>query len=112
MYEIEDNFKLLKHLPNQRLHPFDLNQDELAEIKSHFPEFHPKNLNSKRQVLVKGIEIELLKTLLEEKIRINPDKMSQIVAKLDHKSEKRITWTEFLGFLQNEGLRREAVNDA
>jgi hypothetical protein len=38
--------------------------------------------------------------------------MAAIIAKLDHKASSRITWTEFLGFLQNEGLRREAVNDA
>lgn len=48
LYEIEDNFKLLKHLPNQRLHPFDLNQDELGEIRQFFPEFFPKNLEAKR----------------------------------------------------------------
>ena len=50
LYEIEDNFKLLKHLHNQRLHPFDLSQDELCEIKQYFPEFFPKNLAAKRQV--------------------------------------------------------------
>lgn len=38
--------------------------------------------------------------------------MAAIIAKFDHKSHSRITWTEFLAFLQNEGLRREAVNDA
>lgn len=34
------------------------------------------------------------------------------MAKLDHKSDTKVTWTEFLGFLQNEGLMREIVNDA
>lgn len=38
--------------------------------------------------------------------------MNIIIAKLDHKSESRISWTEFLSFLQSEGLRREVVNDA
>jgi hypothetical protein len=43
------------------LHPFDLSQEELAEIKLCFPEFHPKNMNAKRQVTAKGIEVEDLK---------------------------------------------------
>lgn len=94
------------------MHPFDLNQEELSEIKQHFPEFFPKNLNAKRQVTAKGIEIDELKTLLEQKIRISSEKMAAVISKFDHKSHNRITWTEFLGFLQNEGLRREAVNDA
>ena len=102
LYEIEDNFKLLKHLPNQRLHPFDLNQEELSEIKQHFPEFFPKNLNAKRQVTAKGIEIDELKALLEQKIRISSEKMAAVISKFDHKSQNRITWTEFLGFLQND----------
>ncbi len=38
--------------------------------------------------------------------------MDLIIAKLDHKSSTRISWTEFLTFMQNEGLRREVVNDA
>jgi len=38
--------------------------------------------------------------------------MNLIIAKLDHRSETRISWTEFLTFLQSEGLRREVVNDA
>lgn len=46
------------------------------------------------------------------KIRISSEKMAQIIAKLDHKASDRITWTEFLGFMTNEGLRRDAVNDA
>jgi len=38
--------------------------------------------------------------------------MAAIIDKLDRKSHNRVTWTEFLGYLDNEGLRREAVNDA
>jgi hypothetical protein len=34
------------------------------------------------------------------------------VAKLDHKAATKVSWTEFLSFLQNEGLMRELVNDA
>lgn len=99
LYEIEDNFKLLKFLPNQRLHPFDLSQDELLDIKTHFPEFFPKNLAAKRAVRAKGIEIEDLKHLLAQKINISEEKLNLIVAKLDHKSATKVSWTEFLGFL-------------
>jgi len=42
--EIEDNFKMFKYLPNQKLHPFDLTAEELAEMKYYFPEFYPKNI--------------------------------------------------------------------
>jgi hypothetical protein len=32
--------------------------------------------------------------------------------KLDHKHSERITWQEFLKFLDHEGMKREVVNDA
>ena len=38
--------------------------------------------------------------------------MEGIIAKFDHKQKEKITWTEFLMFLQNEGLKRQQVNDA
>ena len=71
LYEIEDNFRLLKHLPNQQLHPFDLSQEDLQKIKYNFPEFHPNNVNATRQVSVKGIDIAALKAMLSEKLQKN-----------------------------------------
>ncbi len=112
LVDIENNFKLLKHLPNQRLHPFDLSQDELCEIKQYFPEFFAKNLADKRQSTAKGIEIKELQRILQSKIDISKERMDGIIAKFDHKSKDKITWTEFLAFLQNEGFRRQQVNDA
>ena len=97
--EIEDNFKMFKYLPNQKLHPFDLYAEELAEIKTCFPEFYPKNLAAKRQSQARGIEISELKELLKERIQIRPEAMDLIISKLDHKSENRISWTEFLSFM-------------
>lgn len=38
--------------------------------------------------------------------------MAAIILQLDHKSLTRVTWNEFLSFLQHEGFRRETVNDA
>ena len=35
-----------------------------------------------------------------------------MIDKLDHRNEERITWSEFLTYLENEGARREVVNDA
>lgn len=97
--EIEDNFKMFKYLPNQKLHPFDLHAEELAEIKSCFPEFYPKNLSAKLHSQARGIEISELKELLKERIQIRSEAMDIIISKLDHKSESRISWTEFLSFM-------------
>jgi Ca2+-binding EF-hand superfamily protein len=38
--------------------------------------------------------------------------LQQLVEKLDHRNEEKITWPEFLTFMENEGDRREVVNDA
>ena len=32
--------------------------------------------------------------------------------KLDHRNSDKITWAEFLKFLDHEGMKREMVNDA
>ena len=109
---IEDNCESLKPLTNQRFHPFDLSQEDLDQIKQHFPEFFPRNANSKGRASSKGIEIAELKRLLEHKIQISAEKMHAIIEKFDHKATDRVTWTEFLQFLTIEGNRREVVNDA
>ncbi len=38
---IEDRFRALRHLPKQRLHPFDFAPEEIEEMKKLFPEFKP-----------------------------------------------------------------------
>jgi hypothetical protein len=38
--------------------------------------------------------------------------MASLIEKLDRKADSRITWTEFLTYLQHEGMRRETVGDA
>ena len=53
--EIEDRFKSLRHLPKQKLHPFDFPPEELEKMKVLFPEHKPippgmpKNAASKNQ---------------------------------------------------------------
>ena len=88
------------------MHPFDLNQSDLNDLKPYFPEFYPKNLESTRKTLVKGLEISVLKKLLIEKIKITDKQMSSILNKLDHRAHITVTWTELLGFLDSEGERR------
>ena len=113
MKDIEDNCESLKPLTNQRFHPFDLSQEDLDQIKHHFPEFFQRNANSNGKASSKkGIEIAELKRLLEHKIQISPEKMHAIIEKFDHKAKDRVTWTEFLQYLTIEGMRREVVNDA
>ena len=36
----------------------------------------------------------------------------RMINKLDRKNSAKVTWTEFLNFTLNEGVRRETVNDA
>lgn len=50
-----------------------------------------------------GLTIEKMKQLLREKIKVSDEQMEVIISKLDHKSESKITWTEFLSFLSSEG---------
>ena len=111
--EIEDSFKP-QNLPNQKMHPFDLSPEEIAELKEEFPEFQKKKTESGQQRGQKnmGLTIQKLKQLLREKIKVTDEQMEVIISKFDHKSESKITWTEFLAFLSNEGQRREIVNDA
>jgi Ca2+-binding EF-hand superfamily protein len=96
------------------MHPFDLSPEEIAELKEEFPEFQKKKTESSQQRGQKnmGLTIEKLKQLLREKIKVTDEQMEVIISKFDHKSESKITWTEFLSFLSSEGQRREIVNDA
>lgn len=38
--------------------------------------------------------------------------LDNLMEKLDHCHSDKITWTEFLKYLDREGIRREVVNDA
>ena len=65
--EIDESFKSLKHLPNQKLHPFDLEPEDLAELKECFPEFRKKK-DARQTNKNTGIDLEELKRLLLDKI--------------------------------------------
>jgi Ca2+-binding EF-hand superfamily protein len=45
-------------------------------------------------------------------MKLFDDQIDELMEKLDHKNSERITWQEFLKFLDHEGMKREVVNDA
>ena len=104
----------MKHLPKQKLHPFDFPPEELEKMKKLFPEHKPipegmpKNTENKN----KGIATYELINELKKRINIPEQAYLRIVGQLDRKNDKKVTWNEFLNFLTNEGTRRETVNDA
>ena len=112
--EIEDRFKALRHLPKQKLHPFDFLPEELESLKMLFPEHKPvppgmpKNWNTRNP----GLTIYELLRELKSRINIDEETCLTMVGQLDRKNVAKVTWTEFLNFLNNEGVRRETVNDA
>jgi hypothetical protein len=49
---------------------------------------------------------------MKAKIYLQGKQLQKLIDKLDHRNDDKITWSEFLTFLENEGIRREEVNDA
>lgn len=103
---------LYKIQQQKKLHPFDFNGEDLAEIKKLFPEFKPKRAVTRASVKVNGLPIQELKKKMKEKIQLQGKQLQKLIDKLDHRNDDKITWSEFLTFLENEGIRREEVNDA
>ena len=54
----------------QKLHPFDFNGADLAEIKKIFPEFRPKRSVTRSSTKIIGLPINDLKKKLKEKIQL------------------------------------------
>ena len=63
----------------------------ITELREHFLQVMGLDPSTNKE------EMDLIDTLME---------------KLDHKNSDKITWSEFLKFLDHEGLKREMVNDA
>jgi hypothetical protein len=84
----------------------------LAEIKNLFPEFKPRRTENRASTKVNGLEIAELKKKIKEKVNLDAQQLQRLIDKLDHRNDAMITWSEFLAFLENEGDRREVVNDA
>ncbi len=55
-------------LHKSKLHPFDFNGEDLAEIKKIFPEFRPKRAVTRTSTKVIGLPIADLKKKLKDKI--------------------------------------------
>ena len=81
-------------------------------MKALFPEFRPKRDATRASNKVTGLPLPDLKRKLKEKIQLEGKQLQKLIDKLDHRNEERITWSEFLTYLENEGARREIVNDA
>lgn len=83
-------------------------------MKKLFPEFKPipEHMPQNRSVKSNGIPIIELIAELKNRIKTDERKFLRMIAQLDRKSDTKVTWTEFLNFLTNEGTRRETVNDA
>lgn len=103
---------LFKLQQARKLHPFDFTGEDLAEIKKLFPEFKPKRSSTRASTKVQGVPVIELKRKLKEKINLDGQGLQKLIDKLDHRNDEKITWSEFLTFLENEGQRREVVNDA
>ena len=108
-------------------HPFDFGYEQLKQIKALFPEHKPSgkgkegssNLSKQPASKMQGVLISELKVHFAVIMGMKPDESSQekylldqLMEKLDHCHSDKITWQEFLKYLDREGIRREVVNDA
>jgi Ca2+-binding EF-hand superfamily protein len=66
-----------------------------------------------------GVTVQQLKAHFLQVMGVNPSKSEEerilietLMEKLDHRNSDKITWAEFLKFLDHEGMKREMVNDA
>ncbi len=64
------NQNLKPNYHKQKLHPFDFNGEDLAEIKKIFPEFKPKRSVTWTSTKIAGLTIGDLKKKLKEKISL------------------------------------------
>ena len=83
-------------------------------MKLLFPEHKPIPAGMPRNMASKNQGITIYQLMKELKARINLDEKAfqTMIGQLDRKNDFKVTWTEFLNFLTNEGVRRETVNDA
>lgn len=66
-----------------------------------------------------GVTVSVLKSHFEKVMELHPARSKEdkeaivnLMEKLDHRDSDKITWPEFLKFLDHEGIKREMVNDA
>jgi hypothetical protein len=77
-------------LHKKKLHPFDFNGEDLAEIKKLFPEFRPKRAVTRASSKVVGLPIAELKKKLKEKIQLEGKMLAKLVQQLDHRNEEKV----------------------
>lgn len=83
-------------LHKQKLHPFDFNGEDLAEIKKLFPEFRPKRAVTRTSTKVIGLPIADLKKKLKEKIQLEGKMLHKLVEQLDHRNEEKVNFLKVL----------------
>jgi|APSaa5957512535_1039671.scaffolds.fasta_scaffold202009_1 hypothetical protein len=69
--------------------------------------------------MVSGVPVSQLKSHFLQVMGLDPSRNEEertlietLMEKLDHRNSDKITWAEFLKFLDHEGMKREMVNDA
>jgi len=65
-----------------------------------------------RQKSKKFVTIPKLHKFLADMLDTTDAKIMELIEKIDHKNKEKITWTEFLLFMNKECEKREIVNDA
>jgi len=60
----------------------------------------------------KFVTLPKLHQFLKESLDMTEDKIKELVEKIDHRNKEKITWTEFLLFINKEAEKREVINDA
>ena len=63
----------------QKLHPFDFNGEDLAEIKKIFPEFKPKRSVTRTSTKIVGLHIVDIKKKLKEKILLEGKPLQKLI---------------------------------
>lgn len=65
-----------------------------------------------RQKSKKFVTLPKLQKFLGDKLDMGPKKVAELIEKIDHRNKEKITWTEFLLFVNKEAEKREVINDA
>lgn len=60
----------------------------------------------------KFVTLPKLHDFLKDKLDVNEEEITMLIQKIDHKNKEKITWSEFLLFMNKESEKREIINDA
>jgi len=83
---------------------------DLFNVKLDEKPIDPRLAN--RQKNKKFVTIPKLHEFLKERLEMSETKVAELIEKIDHRNKEKITWTEFLLFINKEAEKREVINDA